>query len=132
MSFSVDDHSGTAHIFTVSSQTGYEKRALDITSTFAKKVELFEKSSPAADTIDGIARHVESARISVKELATGKTYYAQAQLVLTHHVNPIITQALLQEAVGYAVNVVLGGTDPLPATAAAKINLLSMNGSNFQ
>lgn len=131
MSFSIDDHSGAAHIFTVSSQTGYEKRALGLDSTFAKKVELFEKSSPAADTIDGIARHVESARISVRDLATGKMYYVQAQLVLTHHVNPIITQALVQEATAYAVNVTLGGDVPLPAAAAAKLNILSMNGSNF-
>lgn len=131
MSFSVDDHTGAAHTFTVSSQTGYEKRALDVTSTFAKKVELFEKSSPAADTIDGVARHVESARITIKDLVTGKSYYAQAQLVLTHHINPIITQALLQEAAAYAVNVTLGGTDPLPATAATKINVLSLNGTNF-
>lgn len=131
MSFSVDDHTGAAISFTVSSQTGYEKRALAVNSTFAKKVELFEKSSPAADTIDAIARHVESARISIKDLTTGKTFYAQAQLVLTHHNNPNITQALLQEAVAYAVNVALGGVEPLPASAASKINILSMNGSNF-
>lgn len=128
-SFTVSESDGTILTFNQVATTGYETRYLGSHSTFACKDEVLVKTTPSAESIDAVARHVVSFRRTRFNSTTGKRSMTQTQLVNTHTNNPDILADDQEDGFAIVANIMSGLTAAQLATFNTRVAMLSLGGS---
>lgn len=128
-SFTVAESDGAVLTFNQVATTGYETRYLGAHSTFACKDEILIKTTPSAESIDAVARHVVSFRRTRFNSATGKRSMTQTQIVNTHTNNPDILADDQEDGYAIASNLISGLTAAQLATFNLRVAMLSLGGS---